>query len=138
MQTGVQTSTSCTASLTHLLEPEQSLHQSVNLHGSCTKSNKYLSYPDAVYDSLPHNSLRASPQALFEHEPLDHYQPTIRLVTVSSDLSTEGYIQCFIHRTTTGAHYTCLSYTWGEPEPKQHILINGRQFLVQKNLFHFL
>jgi hypothetical protein len=43
-----------------------------------------------------------------------------------------------MHHTTTHALYTCLSYTWGQPDPKQLILINGRRFYVQPNLFEFL
>jgi hypothetical protein len=167
-QTGAESSTSYTASHSYLLKPEDCLNEHVNLEGSCTKSNEDLSRPDAVYNLEQHNSvqeslvqqhsvqqsliqrspiqhssvhhgtLRVSPRTLFKHKPLNHYQPTMRLVTVSPDLSTEGYIQCSIHHTTTNAHYSCLSYTWGEPEPKQLLLINGRKFHVRKNLFDFL
>ncbi|KAH6882558.1 heterokaryon incompatibility protein-domain-containing protein [Alternaria rosae] len=76
---------------------------------------------------------------MFNHESLDHSQPSIRLLTISPILSAEGLIQCSIsHTTIDHAPYRCLSYAWGDPEPKQLVLMNGGYFYVQPNLFEFL
>lgn len=75
----------------------------------------------------------------FAHKALDETQSSIRLVTVSSELSSDGSIQCYIsHSTLDRASYVCLSYTWGTSEPQSRILINGLPFYVSKNVFDFL
>ena len=89
--------------------------------------------------SQPRSIAQPSPTKFFEHEPLDHSQPSIRLLRISPILSAEGLIQCSMtHTTTDDAPYHCLSYTWGEPEPRQPVLIDGKYFYVQPNLFEFL
>jgi len=89
--------------------------------------------------SQPRNMAQPSPTDFFEHNPLDHSQPSIRLLKISPTLSAEGLIQCSIsHTTIDHAPYRCLSYAWGEPEPKQLVLIDGKYFYVQPNLFEFL
>ena len=74
----------------------------------------------------------------FQHQPLDHNQPSIRLVTVQHGLSPEGLIRCKVTHGTVESDYACLSYRWGPPMPSQEILINDKIFLVRKNLFDFL
>lgn len=98
----------------------------------------------------------------FKHEPLDHTQPSIRFISMLSELSSEGLVQCklkhFIvpelrdpimkeymlragRRRNICVRYTCLSYVWGHkndnggPFP---ILINGQKFYVFYNLHEFL
>jgi len=89
--------------------------------------------------SQPRSIAQPSPTDFFEHEPLDHSQPSIRLLKISPTLSTEGLIQCSItHTTIDHAPYRCLSYAWGKPERKQLVLMNGKRFYVQPNLFGFL
>ena len=89
--------------------------------------------------SQPRSIAQPSPTDFFEHEPLDHSRPSIRLLKISPTLSAEGLIQCSIsHTTIDHAPYLCLSYAWGEPEPKQLVLMNGKYFYVQPNLFEFL
>jgi hypothetical protein len=73
------------------------------------------------------------------HEPLDYSQPSIRLLTISPWLTAGGLIQCSMSHTTIDREpYRCLSYTWGQPEPNQLVLINENRFNVQPNLFEFL
>jgi hypothetical protein len=75
----------------------------------------------------------------FEHKPLNESQSSIRLVTISSELSADGSIQCYVsHSTLERASYVCLSYTWGSPGDPMRILINGAPFYVRKNLYDFL
>lgn len=74
----------------------------------------------------------------YVYAPLDQALPSIRLVEIKSDLSSDGLVQCNLIHTTTRAVYDCLSYVWGDPEPAQHILVDGRRFRVRQNLFDFL
>jgi hypothetical protein len=76
---------------------------------------------------------------LFEHKPLDETHSSIRLVTLSSELSADGTIQCYVsHSTLDRASYVCLSYRWGPPGDEVRIHINGAPFYIRKNLFDFL
>jgi hypothetical protein len=74
----------------------------------------------------------------FRHEPLEHSKPSIRLVRLLPNLTSDGLIQCEILHETIEASYTCLSYTWGPSEPSKSILINGQLFTARQNLFDFL
>jgi hypothetical protein len=78
----------------------------------------------------------------YQHQPLDQSQRTIRLVSISPDLSAEGYIQCRIRQTTIKDSYQCLSYRWGPLRPSRNVLLgdSGEQkpFEVGQNLFEFL
>lgn len=74
----------------------------------------------------------------FEHKPLDETQSSLRLLTLSSELSADGCIQCYVsHSTLERASYVCLSY-WQGPREYIRIHINGAPFYVRKNLFDFL
>ncbi|KAF2822659.1 hypothetical protein CC86DRAFT_81114 [Ophiobolus disseminans] len=74
----------------------------------------------------------------FEYKPLDETQSSLRLVTISSELSADGCIQCYLsHSTLDRASYVCASYRWGPPGDVR-IHINGAPFYVRKNLFDFL
>ncbi|OAL44803.1 hypothetical protein IQ07DRAFT_592082 [Pyrenochaeta sp. DS3sAY3a] len=77
----------------------------------------------------------------FRHLPLNHNEPSIRLIHVLSTLSDCGHIQCVIsHATVSEAieGYTCLSYRWGDTSATRQILINGKLFGVRQNLYDFL
>lgn len=84
----------------------------------------------------------------FRYKPLDHSQPSIRLVRFLPELSEAGFIQCEISHATTHAYYACLSYVWDYPRrctPSQgksthlrSITINGLFSQVRENLFNFL
>ncbi|CAN9203458.1 unnamed protein product [Alternaria alternata] len=75
---------------------------------------------------------------IFKHQPLDHSEPSIRLVHLLPTLSPRNQIQCSITHATVGAKYTCLSYRWGDPNPSQNVLIDSKLFTVRQNLFEFL
>ena len=135
---GAGSSTFLTASRSRLPKSRKYPEQDEVSGDLCVKIEEHPSCADAVQNSSRRNTLPLSLGVLFKHGPLDHQKSSIRLVTVLPDLSTEGYIQCSMRCTTTHARYTCLSYAWGEPNPKHLLLINGQQFYVQKNLFGFL
>ena len=84
-------------------------------------------------------SPHATENRTFEHKPLDETQSSLRLVTISSELSADGSIQCYVsHSTLERASYVCLSYWWAAPGDHVRIHINGAPFYVRKNLFDFL
>lgn len=88
-----------------------------------------------------HAELWTPPSIEFHHEPLDHAQPSIRLVKVLPAKTPDGLIQCNIHHATTSATYICLSYVWGETDKLSgpfDILVNGGRFAVRWNLLSFL
>jgi hypothetical protein len=92
----------------------------------------------------------------FKHKPLDLSAPSIRLLQVSSQLSKDGAVQCRIahfgtSRSESGKRldeafdmctpvpsYTCLSYTWGEPNPLYLVEVDGSPFHVRQGLWEFL
>jgi len=76
--------------------------------------------------------------AVFRHQPLDHSEPSIRLVHILPALSHDGRVQCSIIHTNVQAAYVCLSYRWGDPDPSRDILMDGKSFSVGQNLFGFL
>lgn len=80
----------------------------------------------------------SSENRAFEHKHLDETHSSLRLVTISSELSADGCIQCYIsHSTLERASYVCVSYWWG-PAELVRIHINGAPFYIRKNLFDFL
>ncbi|KAL5119411.1 hypothetical protein ACEQ8H_002680 [Pleosporales sp. CAS-2024a] len=75
----------------------------------------------------------------FIHKPLDETKSSLRLVTVNSELSADGCIQCYVsHSSLDRASYVCLSYRWGSSQKLNKIHINGAPFYVRDNLFDFL
>jgi hypothetical protein len=75
----------------------------------------------------------------FVHKPLDETKSSLRLITISSELSADGCIQCYVsHSTLDRASYVCLSYRWGPPGDVVRIHINGAPFYIRQNLFDFL
>jgi hypothetical protein len=77
---------------------------------------------------------------LYEYEPLDQNEESLRLIRLLPTLSKDGLIQCVMVHATIEAEYTCLSYVWGKESGKRkyEILINGRFYNVQPNLWSFL
>ena len=74
----------------------------------------------------------------FKHAPLDHTQPSIRIIKVLPSLSPEGFVQCVLTHGNTTDDYTCLSYTWGDESTSYPILVDGQSFFVRQNLHSFL
>ena len=90
--------------------------------------------PPSPPSALPFEAVAAS----FQHSPIDHSQPSIRLIHIERDLTPDGFIQCRIFNATTDAPYSCLSYMWGTSPPSRTIVINGKLFRVRGNLYDFL
>jgi hypothetical protein len=85
-----------------------------------------------------------NPNSGFEYEPLDNSRRQIRLLRMTSCLG-EHPIHCSIEKgelLSWPDHptYNAVSYTWGDPniDRDQHILIDGKKFLIRENLYHFL
>lgn len=74
----------------------------------------------------------------FRHKPLNHAIPSIRLIKIHRNRTSEGLIQCDVRITSTKDRYVCLSYVWGEPGDGQWILLNGAKFWVRQNLWDFV
>jgi hypothetical protein len=79
-----------------------------------------------------------SAQSLFEHSPLDLKTPSIRLVRILPDLSSDGHVQLEIRHASTKSAYICLSYVWGHGRNLPWIRLDGRLFQVRPNLYAFL
>jgi len=88
--------------------------------------------------------MTASPETehrlLFRHAPLDHTQPSIRLIKITPGLSADGLISCGISHATIESEYVCLSYRWGDEDPKtsKDIFLDGKLFTIRQNLYDFL
>ena len=93
--------------------------------------------PDAT-DGSQQGPHLLSPRQRFQHSPLDHQAPSIRLIRILQDLSIEGLLQCDIRHASIDSTYVCLSYVWGEESSGQWILLVGERFWVRENLSHFL
>jgi hypothetical protein len=72
----------------------------------------------------------------FKYESLEEKLGTFRLVTIQPATSSTATIECTItHDQIAGASYKALSYTWGDPNQKGAITLNGFPFEVSSNLF---
>ena len=72
---------------------------------------------------------------IFKHEPLDQTRPGIRVFQL---LPGTGIIRCLMKQVDLGSERTACSYVWGDSEPSQVILINGRLFRVRQREDNFL
>ena len=74
----------------------------------------------------------------FEFTPLNNTKSWIRLISVQPG-DSDHPIECVLrdHELTEAGHI-CLSYTWGSEQPQKNVLVNGRNFVVRKNLWEFL
>ncbi|KAK4950640.1 hypothetical protein LTR10_010633 [Elasticomyces elasticus] len=72
------------------------------------------------------------------YEPLE--PDSIRVIKILPTLSEDADICCqtACFRRDEGLDYTALSYTWGPETEPSHIRLDGRCFLVRKNLYSFL
>lgn len=75
---------------------------------------------------------------IFQHAPLDHSIQSLRVIQICSDLAEDGSLQCTISHATINHPFTCLSYCWGPATVTRQILLNGKPFLVRRNLYDFL
>jgi hypothetical protein len=89
-------------------------------------------------NSLRPERIRNKSHQCFKHSPLNHAEPSIRLMRILEDLSPDGYIQCEIRHASTDSKYICLSYVWGKESPERLVIINEQPFRIRDNLWYFL
>jgi hypothetical protein len=89
-------------------------------------------------DRMRDESDTGDPRRDFVYSPLNNQAPSIRLIRILEDLSSDGCIQCEVRHASTASTYVCLSYVWGEPEEGQWILLNDQRHWVRDNLGLFL
>ena len=96
--------------------------------------------PTKILYSAPNSCeiRQTTPRTCFEHSSLDHEEPSIRLIRVLPETSLKGPIQCEIRHASTDSTYICLSYVWGREGQDRWITLNGKDFRVRDNLYHFL
>ncbi|KAK0512327.1 hypothetical protein JMJ35_005455 [Cladonia borealis] len=72
----------------------------------------------------------------YQYDPLDHQVGSLRLVMIQPSPNRSANFECILTHDNLGkAQYSDLSYTWGSPDNKQIISLDGRPFEVTKNLF---
>jgi hypothetical protein len=76
-------------------------------------------------------------QTNFLHERLNLTKASIRLVEVLP-ADGSGSVQCKVRHATIEAEYTCVSYVWGPAEDTHTVFLNGKPFLVRRNIWEFL
>ncbi|CAN9417672.1 unnamed protein product [Alternaria alternata] len=100
---------------------------------------KRLREPEDDGDALARKkSPPQSAQSLFEHSPLDLKSPSIRLVRILPNFSSDGHVQLEVRHASTKSAYICLSYVWGHGRNLPWIRLDGRLFQVRQNLHAFL
>lgn len=92
----------------------------------------------ATVDDGSTNTAETRLPELFQHESLDHYKSSIRLIRFEDDGETSDQIQGVMRHASTEADYTCLSYRWGTDHPTHRIIINGKAMYIRRNLHDFL
>jgi hypothetical protein len=76
----------------------------------------------------------------FTYTALDFDTRDIRLLTLRYQPNETSTISCTLEHVdlATSPKYNALSYTWGDPESTKMIIVNGREFTIRENLYHFL
>lgn len=88
---------------------------------------------DASKNDLGHNPI------MFTYTPLQDAASQIRLLRVHPGV-WGSVIRCDLdaHAFSTAPSWTAISYTWGSPEPKFSISVNGRNMTVRQNCLYAL
>lgn len=73
----------------------------------------------------------------FVHEPLDLTRNTIRVLSILRP-GRGSLIRCTIRQIPREDRHLCLSYTWGDESDQSPIELNGKPFMVRRNLMGFL
>ena len=75
----------------------------------------------------------------FRHEPIKFYRD-IRLLFVAPQQNHTSDIWCSTYQVSFKEKppYEALSYAWGDPEPSQHIICDGKKLAVTRNLYSAL
>ncbi|KAJ4347210.1 uncharacterized protein N0V89_011149 [Didymosphaeria variabile] len=92
----------------------------------------------AAVDDNRTNPTGTRMREVFKYEPLNHNNPSIRLLRFEDDGETSDQIQCVMRHASTEADYICLSYRWGTDKPTHRVTINGKAMYIRKNLYDFL
>ena len=88
-------------------------------------------------DTAP-EEIQAATEEDFIHEPLELTKSVIRVLKILPG-PANSIIQCRISHIALGDDtHSCLSYTWGNADHNETILINGKRFRVRQNLHDFL
>jgi hypothetical protein len=77
----------------------------------------------------------------YAYEPLDLGECSFRLIRLFKGAYGPIHCELFrasLHSTEDAIEYEALSYTWGSSDKPYEIEINGKRFLVARNLFHAL
>ncbi|KPI35980.1 uncharacterized protein AB675_10436 [Cyphellophora attinorum] len=82
----------------------------------------------------------------FRYPPVKKGGREIRVLDLSRRLSHDGLIQCSVRTISLGPafnietlNFKALSYAWGDSDqPKHHILLDGKLFVIRNNLYDFL
>ena len=82
---------------------------------------------------------RSSDETVFVHSPLNYKTNAIRLVKLHSRSNLNDQVRCTltIEDLHPGLEFHALSYVWGHRSHNK-ILIDGSNFDVRDNLYHFL
>jgi hypothetical protein len=73
----------------------------------------------------------------YQHQPLDTKRRQVRLLTFTGAYDTV-HLEVRIFDLATAPPYRALTYTWGKPDPKFDVYLDGKAFEVRENLFAFL
>ena len=93
---------------------------------------QFFSSATRNFDWYYHQPLKSRPARNPGRKPAP-----LRLIYVKPNLK-DGLIECTMHHLDERSRYTAVSYAWGNPNDRTHILINGRLFEVRRNLWQFL
>ena len=74
---------------------------------------------------------------MFKHTPFDLNQASIRLLKILP-LDEEGNVHCNVRNGDMNEDYTCIYYVWVPSPETERSFLNGRAFLVRKNIYDFL
>lgn len=74
----------------------------------------------------------------FQYPPLNLGKRAIRLIEVSPSDSAKNVVECRMKVVELGTEHIALSYVWGDDQPSTLIKIDGKPFLIRRNLAAFL
>lgn len=79
---------------------------------------------------------------MFQHSALDIFHPRVRLFRLLPKMK-DGNLRLELHNNVSlgwplGLRFRALSYEWGPSRPRRAVLVNGKPFLIRKNLHTFL
>lgn len=88
-----------------------------------------------------HGQNQQASQPKFQHTKLEKPEDEVRLLQVHRYIKGKPVtctVQSMTRSRAAANNYRALSYQWGNPTPTYPIIVNGRWFDVQENLYNFL